>query len=169
MVLRTEDYRFQLLQEEKEWVASKIFTSVANNDVKKIFIDIPEGQDDVSIENIRVSTSGKLKIERYRNATEDTQGDSVVIGNNRINGAIPSHPHSIRSGGDNETGVYSGGTKEEENLIIGAVTGSLIGGGTESRPATVVEAGSNVLLVFTNQAGQSVDFSVQIEHAEIDS
>jgi len=167
MVMRSQDWRFQKLQEAEAWEASRIFNTVSDGSSRDVFVDIPANGPELSVEDILVSTEGKLEIARFKNVTEDTQGDAMLVANKRIS-STATVPFDFRTGGDNETGAYSGGVKEEENLISGAVSGNKVGGGTEARPALIASTGSNYLIRFGNESGQTISFSVQFEFAEIE-
>lgn len=168
MVTSSQDWRFKKLDEGEEFEASRVFNDVGDGDVKEVFVNVPEevGDLELSVEDILVSSEGKLSIQRFKNVSEDVEGDSMLVANKKI-GAAASAPFDFRTGGDGETGEYSGGSLDEENLITGSVSGNKVGGGTEARPALIVDTGNNYLLSFTNESGQTIDFSVQIEFAEV--
>jgi len=169
MVTSIQDWRFKKLDEGEQWEVSRVFSDVGNGDVKKVFVSVPDevGDLELSVEDILLSSEGKLLIQRFRNVSEDAEGSDMLVSNKKIgvNGVVP---FNFRTGGDGEAGEYSDGVLEEENLVTGAVSGNKVGGGSESRPALIVDTGNNYLLVFDNQSGQTIDFSVQIEFAEVE-
>lgn len=167
MTTRTQDWRFQKLEEGEEYQSSAIFDTVAAGNTKKIFVETPSGAPRLIQETVSVDTGGKLKIQRYENASEDTQGDEINSSNLKVGTGSDEPPFNYRRGGDNETGVYSGGTLEEETLIAGSTSaGQNIGGGKATRPAMILSPGNNMLLTFENQSGQTIDFSVKFEYSE---
>jgi len=169
MVTSIQDWRFKKLKEEEEWEASRVFEDVADGDVKTVYVDNPVDNKSISVEEVVVSTEGKLRVERFGNVDEVSEGDLMLVNNKKI-GSVKSVPFDFRVGGVGEAGDYdeSAGVQQQENLITGSVSGNKIGGGTESRPAFIVESDNNYLLWFENQSGQSINFSVQIEFAEVE-
>lgn len=168
MTVRSQDWRFQKLEEGEEFQASTVFTDVSDGDTKKVFIRAPADGPNLSQEVISVDSEGKLFIRRFENVSEDTQGDLMNASNLRVGDASDNVPFDYRTGGVGETGVYSGGVLEEEAIIAGAVSGNKVGGGSSARPAMILSSGNNMLLEFENQSGQSIDFAVKFEFAEVE-
>jgi len=170
VTVRSQDWRFQKLEEGEEFQASTVFTDVSDGDIKKVFIEAPDDGSNLSQEVISVASEGKLFIRRFENASEDTEGDLLNASNLRVGDASDSVPFDYRSGGVDETGVYSGGSLEETSLIPGSSgQGQSITGGASVRPAMILSSGNNMLLEFENQSGQTIDFAVKFEFAEVEN
>jgi hypothetical protein len=145
------------------------FSSVSAGNTKEIYLENPTSDTYYGIIDSSIRSAGEVKVSKAFNVTEDTQGANPSTGiTNKKSGGDGSTANA-RVGGDNETGVYSGGTSFNDK---GAGSGSSEG---ESHPGdaggafdNIVDPGDNILLGVTNESGGSLSYiSIDIDWVEI--
>lgn len=152
------------------YTTGQVFEDVAAGNQKKLYLENPTSDTYYVLTLIESRTSGKQLVQEVANVTEDTQGDGVDTGITTKRSDSPNNSQAIaRRGGDNETGVYSGGSAY-----------SVKTGGTAGTPATVqpstralggiagvLAPGDNVVLQVTNDSTDANDMSLDVDWVEI--
>ena len=147
------------------------FGGVANGNTKQLYLETPDSGTYFGITTLSVRTSGEARIGKAFNPSEDTQGGEPDTGITNKRSGKDGTPAIVRTGGDNETGAYSGGDRFSEK---GNGSGTGDGGGTtpggmeSSGFINVIDPGDSLLLEATNTSGGTLSYiSLDIDWADI--
>lgn len=146
----------------------QLFQGVANDNTKTVYIENTNAEKDVVVLTPNVASDGQIYTQATANPSEDTQGDSATVqtvstGGNGL-GA------DVRTAGDNETGVLSGGDNYPQRTIGGGNggSGSAVGVGTSAAQiAAIIEPGDVWSVSASNQSGNASDISITLTIAEV--
>lgn len=147
------------------------FDDVANGNTKELYLENPSADTYVGIYEFEIRISAEGKVDKAVNVTEDTAGNAPPTGieNKLSNASGSTSVASAALGGDNETGVYSGGVGYSKK------TGGASGSPTTVQPSTrslggiagVLGPEDNVVLQVTNDSSSANDISVDLDWVEI--
>jgi hypothetical protein len=150
--------------------AGELFQGVTAGNTKKVYVDNSGNDTDVVVLTPNVASDGQIYTNAVVNPTEDTQGDTATVqtvstSGNGLNAAV-------RTAGDNETGVLSGGDAYPQVTIGGGNGGSGAAVGIGTNPAqiaAIVEAGDVWSVEASNESGNASDISITLTIAEVES
>lgn len=112
------------------------------------------------VTNITIQSQGRLDVESRFNVTVDSSGTELDPRNKDT---------SIEDDQDVDAykgGEYSGG-EDPMTAILPAGEGEAIFGSSIQTEAVLIPQGNNLLLEIFNDSGRTVDFSIQVEFAEV--
>lgn len=152
------------------YTTGQLFTGVGGNNVKKLYLENPTSDTYYLLTLINSSSSEKQIVQEVANVTEDTQGAATDTGvvTKRSDSSNDSQA-IVRKGGDNETGVYSGGTPYSKKTGGSAGTPSSVSPFSRSLEgiAGILAPGDNVVLEVTNDTANTNDISMDFDWVEI--
>lgn len=145
------------------------WADVTSGNTKEIYLENPSEDTYIGIYEFSVNVSSEARISKAFNVTEDTAGSAPSTGITNKRSDSTGTVASVATGGDGETGVYSGGDSFNDKG-----TGSGTGGGSNPGSVSgtgfvnVVAPGDNILLSVTNASGAGMAYlSIDADWAEI--
>ena len=150
--------------------AGELFTGVANGNTKTVYIDNQGNDTDVVVLTPNVSSNGQVYSNAISNPTEDTQGDPATV--QTVSTGGNSFDASVRTAGDNETGIISGGNPYPEVTIGGGGGSSGVAVGVGTNPAqiaAIIEPDDLWAVEVTNESGNASDISINLSLAEVEA
>lgn len=152
------------------YTTGQLFTGVAAGNTKKLYLENPTSDTYYILTLIQANSSEKQIVQEIANVTEDTQGAAADTGvvTKRSDSSNDSQA-IVRTGGDNETGVYSGGKPYSKK------TGGASGSPASVQPffrsldgiAGVLAPENNVILEVTNDTSNTNDISIDFDWIEV--
>jgi len=167
--LSTGDLRWRVLTGDA-YYAAQSFVDVPNNDTKSLLIDNTDDSTHIAVANTIVRSEGKVVYQKAFNVTEDTQGAVAgegIMNKRSKNGGTPVG--TVRTGGDGETGVYTGGGRLSKGFVgsngnrVSRTPGDL----NEDGIINAIDPGDNMLFEVTNQSGSTGDVMLAANWVEI--
>jgi hypothetical protein len=154
----------------ESYAAGTLFQGVANGNTKKVYIDNSGNDTDIVILTPNVASNGQVHSNAVANPTEDTQGDTATV--QTVSTSGNGLTADVRTAGDNETGVLSGGDAYPQVTVGGGTGGSSAALGSTTSPAqiaAIVEAGDTWSVEVSNQKGNASDISITLTLAEVEN
>jgi len=147
----------------------QLFTGVGAGNQKQLYIENPNEKYHYAIANINISSTSKRTWYKSFNVTEDTQGNNPDTGvQSRISHSYDSNA-VVRTGGNNETGAYSGGRQLNKKVVgaNGNAVRNVPGAAGEGPVSNSIKPNENMCLFVTNNSTDTADMSIGIDWVEI--
>jgi hypothetical protein len=145
------------------------FADVATGNTKQLVLNNDSSDQYYGMTGITVRSSGTVRIGKAFNPTVDTAGSAPThdITNKRSGGNGTTG--SAATGGDNETGAYSGGTRfNDKGTGSGQGSGNAQPGETTGRFPNIVDPGDSILIEATNETDATMAYiSIDMDWVEI--
>jgi len=166
--LSTAELRWRVLNGDG-YTAGKRFVDVSNNDTKQLFINNTHDSIHIGIANLLITAEGKVVFQPAFNVTEDTEGDLADGPSNKRSKNGSTSVGEVRTGGDGETGAYSGGRTLPEGFSGsgGSAVSRNPGNVKENGIAFAIDPGDNMLIDVTNDSGSTGDISIRFNWVDI--
>lgn len=152
------------------YTTGQLFQGVAAGNQKKLYLENPTSDTYYILALIQANSSEKQITQEVANVTEDTQGDPSDTGVVKKRSDSSNDSQAIvRTGGDNETGVYSGGTAYSRKTGGSSGTPGSVAPFSQSLGgiAGIVAPGDNVVLQVTNDTSNTNDISMDFDWIEV--
>jgi len=158
-------YKQDAVMKKQAYSLRQVFT-VANNAVKELIIDPTTLPHDTILEPFRVGVSaGTVVMEIIIDITTSDDGDALPAVNRYGLVDIPAHVFGIY---ENPSGVDEGSNPPLKYSLGSNSTNQNSGGGTNiGSNIFVMETDKKNLIKFTNNSGESVDISLQLDWFEV--
>ena len=166
--LSTAELRWRVLNGDG-FSTGVYFNDVVGGNEKQLYLENPTDTTHYGIANVTIR--GEAKVTHYKafNVSEDTQGNAPPTGVQCKISDDNSTDAIARTGGDNETGAYSGG-RELSTKTAGA-SGSpnqlAPGSVADNGVANALAPGDNMCLFVTNDTTNDRDMSIDVDWVEI--
>jgi len=151
------------------YAGGALFQDVANGNTKQLYVDNRGNDSDVVVLTPNVASSGQVYSGAVANPTEDAEGEAATI--QTVSTAGNGFAASLKTAGDNETGVLTGGEAYPRQTIGGgsAARGSAVGVGTNAAQIAAIVGPDDLWSVEAqNVSGQTQDISLNLTIAEVD-
>jgi len=115
-------------------------------------------------------SGGGAIVSKAFNPTVDTAGDAPSTGvNNKRSGASDATDAVVQTGGDNETGAFSGGDEFSDKQSGGGANPSSVSPGSVgvSGVANVIDPGDSMVIHVQNDTTNSINLSIDVDWIEI--
>jgi len=148
----------------------QLFEGVANGNTKQVYIDNSDNDKCIVLLTPNVASSGQVYSGAVANPTEDTQGDAATI--QTVSTGGNGFGADLRTAGDGETGVLSGGESYPQVTIGGGSAARGPASGVVSNGAQIsgiVESGDFWAIEATNVSGNTQDISITLTIAEVEA
>jgi len=111
-----------------------------------------------------ISSEGKSKVDKKQNVSIETSGTEPDTLNKA--GTHPDgNPITAQVGGDNETGVFSGGTAfNSKHLGAGKDQKTASPGSIGNGISNVLPPGENLSIELTNKLSESIEASIDVDY-----
>jgi len=146
----------------------QLFQGVTAGNTKTVYIENTNAESDVVVLTPNIASDGQVYTQAKANPSEDTQGDSATV--QTVSTGGNGFDADIRTAGDGETGVLSGGDNYPQRTIGGGNggSGSAVGVGTSAAQiAAIIEPGDVWSVSASNQSGNASDISITLTIAEV--
>lgn len=145
------------------------FENVAAGNTKEIVLKNPTEDMFFGVYQSQVNASAEARVSKAFNVTEDTEGNEPDTGITNKRSSKDGTVAEARTGGDGETGVYSGGTEfNDKGEGGGTGGGNATPGAIAGGYSNIIAPGDNMLVGVTNESSATMSYaSIDIDWAEI--
>lgn len=163
-----KDYLTRKLLAGEFYSTGAFFSSVGANNSKKIVLTNPESNERKIGVIFTVSVEGKSRIDKRQNVTIDTEGEQL----DQLNKAGTYSNGStidVQLGGDNETGIFSGGTAfNPKHIGAGKDQKTASPGSSGNGISNIVPPGENISIEVTNKLSETIEASIDVDFVYIE-
>lgn len=145
------------------------FADVGAGNTKQVYVENQSSDIYFGIIGVNVRSSAETRVGKAYNPTEDTQGALTTTGITNKRSSMDGTNGVARTGGDNETGVYSGGDEfNDKGAGAGTGAGNIMPGETGEQFMNVVDPGDSIVVEAANQTTGTISYiSIDIDWVEI--
>jgi len=146
----------------------QLFAGVTAGNTKTVYIENTNAEKDIVVLTPNVASNGQIYTQATANPSEDTQGASATVQTVSTGGG--GLGAEVRTAGDNETGVLSGGDNYPQRTIGGGngASSTALGVNTSATQiAAIIEPGDLWSVSASNESGSASDISITLTIAEV--